>query len=243
MSQTVLVTGSSTGIGALTAIDIAQNKQVIIHYLSSKDSAEKTAAAVKEQGGTPHLIQADLTTDAGCNKVANFIDKTFGKLDILINNAGGLDNLHSASEITWDFLEKVFSLNTFSVMRLTSLCVPLLRKGNSSCVVNITSVSMRTGAPNATVYAAAKAAIDSFTRGLALELAPAIRVNAIAPGYINTPFHDDLTSEQDLQNIASISPLKMIGNPKHISLAVKFLIENDFMTGETIDVNGGLYMR
>ena len=128
-------------------------------------------------------------------------------------------------------------------MRLTSLCIPLLHEGISPCIVNITSVSMRTGAPTATIYAAAKAAIDSFTKGLARELAPKIRVNAVAPGYINTPFHDDLTSDEDFETIAESTPLKRIGATNHITSAIKLLIENDFMTGETIDINGGLYMR
>lgn len=243
MSKVIFITGASTGIGALTAIDLACNNQVVVHYHSSRDEAEKTAATIRERGGIPHLLQADLATDEGCIKAACFIEKEFGKLDILINNAGGLDKLHAATEITWSLLHSIFALNAFSTMRLTSLCIPLLQKSDAACIVNVTSVSLRTGAPTATIYAAAKAAIDSFTRGLAAELAPQIRVNAIAPGYINTPFHDDLTSAATLKDIANRTPLKMLGESHHISSGIQFLIENDFITGETIDINGGLFMR
>ncbi|MGQ3891424.1 SDR family NAD(P)-dependent oxidoreductase [Legionella sp. CNM-4043-24] len=243
MNKVILITGSSTGIGALTATDLSQDNQIIIQYFSSRDSAEEVAADVEKNGGIPYLIKADLASEEGCQQLASFIENQFGKLDILINNAGGLDERHSASEITWPLLEKIFHLNAFSTMYLTSLCIPLLHRSMSPCIVNITSVSMRTGAPTATVYAAAKAAIDSFTRGLAHELAPKIRVNAIAPGYINTPFHHGLTSEEELKSIAAMTPLSMIGEPRHITSAIKLLIENDFITGETIDVNGGLFMR
>lgn len=238
-----MITGASTGIGALTAIELANKNKIVIHYNSSIDEANEIAAVVQEKGGDPYLLQANLAEDAGCIKVVNFIEQVFGRLDVLVNNAGGLDELHSADKITWDLLNNIFSLNAFSVMRLSSLCVPFLHQGNNACIINITSVSMRTGAPTATVYAAAKASIDSFTRGLARELAPKIRVNAIAPGYINTPFHDDLTSIEQLKSIVDMTPLQKMGEPKHISSGVRFLIDNDFMTGETIDINGGLFMQ
>lgn len=243
MSKIILITGSSTGIGALAANDLAQNNQLIIHYRSSKEEAEITARTVKQRGGIPFLFQADLATDEGCIILAKFIEDNFNKLDVLVNNAGGLGSRHSASEITWSLLEKIFALNTFSVMRLSSLCTALLQKSNSPCIVNITSLAMRTGAPSATVYGAAKAAIDAFTRGFAKELAPKIRVNAIAPGFIKTPFHQGKTTEEQLNNMADLAALKKLGEPSHISMAIKFLIENEFMTGETIDINGGLHMR
>jgi len=243
MGKVILITGASTGIGSLTANELAKDNQIIIHYNSSQANAEKTASSVREMGGTPYLVQSDLSNDLGCIKVASFIKNNFDKLDILINNAGRLDVKHSATEITWSLIESIFSINTFSVLRLTSLCLPLLEKAESSCIINITSVSLRTGAPTATVYAAAKAAIDSFTRGLATELAPRIRVNAVAPGYIDTPFHEGLTSVEELESIKKTTPLQMIGKPEHITSTINFLINNSFMTGETIDVNGGLFMR
>jgi 3-oxoacyl-[acyl-carrier protein] reductase len=109
--------------------------------------------------------------------------------------------------------------------------------------VNISSIAIRTGAPTATVYGAAKGAIDVFTRGLARELAPAIRVNAVAPGVIQTPFHDKVSTPQFMESSRQNTPLQHLGEAIHIARAIRFLIENDFVTGETLDVNGGLFMR
>jgi 3-oxoacyl-[acyl-carrier protein] reductase len=107
----------------------------------------------------------------------------------------------------------------------------------------MSSVAMRHGAPTATVYGASKAAVDSFTRGIAKELAPQIRVNAVAPGVILTPFHDKVTAPEKLEEFRKNNPLQKNGEAIHIAMAVKFLIDNDFINGETIDINGGLFMR
>ncbi|MCY4000513.1 MAG: SDR family oxidoreductase [Bacteroidetes bacterium] len=107
----------------------------------------------------------------------------------------------------------------------------------------MTSIAMRHGAPTATIYGAAKGAMDSFTRGATRELAPQIRVNAITPGVILTPFHDRYSTKEKLADIANQTPLEFNGESDHIARAVEFLIENIFMTGETIDINGGLFMR
>ena len=111
-------------------------------------------------------------------------------------------------------------------------------------IVNITSVAIRYGAPTATIYAAAKSAIDAFTRGMAKELAPKIKVNAVAPGFIDTTFHDNgITSQARIDQAIAATPLEMAGQSMHIAKTIKFILENDFLTGETIDVNGGLWMR
>ena len=102
---------------------------------------------------------------------------------------------------------------------------------------------MRTGAPTATVYGAAKGAVDVFTRGLARELAPAIRVNAVAPGFIRTPFHEKVSTPELLESSRQNTPLKKLGQADQVAEAIRFLIESSFVTGETIDVNGGLFMR
>ena len=140
-------------------------------------------------------------------------------------------------------MERVFALNTFSTMMVTSLCLPLLEKGEDPCIINMSSIAIRHGAPTATIYGASKAAVDSYTRGIAKELAPKIRVNAVAPGVILTPFHDDVTSPEKLEEIRKGSPLQRHGEAIHIAKAVQFIVENDFLHGETVDINGGLFMR
>ncbi len=241
--KVILITGASTGIGAATAIYLAPGNQIIIHYNSSKSEAEKVSEAVNKLGGNAHLIQSDLASEEGCNTVVNFVKQKFGKLDVLINNAGALIKQHNTSDITWDFLETLFRLNTFSVMYLSALCAPLLQQRENACVINISSAIIRSGGTVGPVYAATKGAIDVFTRSLARDLAPQIRVNGIAPGVIQTPFHEGVTPDAKMQEVIAMTPLKRIGEPDHIAKVVAMLIDNEFMTGETVDVNGGLYMR
>ncbi len=243
MSKTILITGASTGIGAATARALADGNRLFLHYNQSKAEAETVAQAVTEQGGTAHLIQADMMTEAGCRHVAEAVHDKTDTLDVLVNNAGALIERHTVKTVSWDLMDRIFSLNTFSAMLMTRLCVPLLQKGTDPCIVNITSIAARHGAPTATLYGAAKGALDSFTRGSARELAPDIRVNAVAPGVILTPFHDRYTSPERLEQMEANTPLGFHGASEHIAHAVVFLIDNTFTTGETIDVNGGLFMR
>lgn len=128
-------------------------------------------------------------------------------------------------------------------MYLSALCVPLLQHGIKPCVINITSAIIRSGGTVGPIYAAAKGAVDVFTRSLAREVAPKIRVNAIAPGVIQTPFHKGVTPDAKMREVVAMTPLKKVGEPEDIAKVVSMLIDNEFMTGETVDVNGGLYMR
>ena len=241
MGKTILITGASTGIGAVTARRLATGNTLLLHHNSSPIS--DVAAEAESLGAKVHAMQADLSTESGCRSMFAEVHAVTDHLDVLVNNAGSLLERHTMETLRWDHMERIFSLNTYSAMLLTHLCAPLLRKGASPCIVNITSVAMRHGAPTATIYGAAKGALDSFTRGSARELAPHIRVNAVAPGVILTPFHDKYTSQEQLDAIESNTPLGFHGGSDDIAKAIEFLIENPFTTGETVDVNGGLFMR
>jgi 3-oxoacyl-[acyl-carrier protein] reductase len=243
MPRTILITGAGTGIGAAAARRFAPENEVIIHYCSSQAAAAAVGADVEAAGGRAHLIQADLTSEAGCQSLAEQAAECCGKLDVLVNNTGGLVRRCPARELDWQLMLDVFSLNTFSAMKMASLCIPLLERGENPCIINITSIAARHGAPTATIYGACKGALDSFTRGLAKELAPTIRVNAIAPGVIDTPFHDDVTTPEKMDEFRALAPLKRIGKPEEIAAAIVFLADNLFTTGETIDINGGWVMR
>ena len=241
MQRTILITGASTGIGAVIARRLAKGNTLILHHNQSR--IESVAKEVREVGGVVHTSQADLMQETGCHALMRDVTRFTDHLDVLVNNAGSLLERHTVESLTWSLMERIFSLNTFSAMLLTQLCVPLLRRGNLPSIVNMTSIAMRHGAPTATAYGAAKGALDSFTRGAARELAPEIRVNAIAPGVILTPFHDRYSTEEKLAAIASDTPVGFNGESDHIAQAVELLIENTFITGETIDINGGLFMR
>ncbi len=243
MAQTILITGGSTGIGAATSKELAEGNTVIVHYNSSKRPAQEVATAVENAGGTAHLFQADLTTEAGCKGLAEEVGKTVDHLDVLVNNAGGLVKRQEVWELEWEMMEHIFALNTFSTMMMTRLMVPLLRKGTQSNIINLTSIAMRTGSPTATIYAASKGAIDSFTRGAAKALAPDIRVNAIAPGVILTPFHDKYTPDEQLEKFRGATPVGEFVGPEEIAHTVRYILESRFLTGSTIDINGGMFMR
>ena len=243
MSKSILITGAGTGIGAETARLLSEINEIFVHYHSSVDAAKKVAADVDQRGGKAFLIQADLSKEDGCRKLVEAVASQTDKLDVLFNNAGGLIERKNAHELEWGHMERIFELNTYSTMMITTLCIPLLEKGENPCIINMSSIAIRHGAPSATIYGASKAAIDSFTRGIAKELAPAIRVNAVAPGVILTPFHDKVTAPEKLEEFRKINPLQKNGEAIHIARAVKFFIENDFVNGETIDINGGVFMR
>jgi 3-oxoacyl-[acyl-carrier protein] reductase len=243
MSKTILITGASTGIGAETARILAEGNEIFVHYFSSKEPAEKVAADVVERGGKAHLIQADLSKEDGCRELVKAVSSLTDKLDVLFNNAGGAIEKKTVRELDWGLMEQIFALNTYSTMMVTTLCLPLLEKGQAPCIINMSSVAIRHGAPMATTYGASKSAVDSFTRGIAKELAPTIRVNAVSPGVIQTPFHEKVSTPEQMQTWRELNPLKRHGEAIHVAQAVKFLIEDDFVNGETIDINGGLFMR
>ncbi len=244
MAKTILITGASTGLGAATARLLAPGNTIFVHYNSSEEPARKVAEEVKKAGGTAHLVKADVTKEAECRKLVDEVKKQTDRLDVLVNNAGGLIRRNPIADgLSWDLMEETFRLNTFSTMLITSLCLPLLEKGSDPNVINLTSIAARHGAASATIYGACKGALDSFTRGAAKELAPKIRVNAVAPGVIDTPFHEKVSTPERMKAFAEGTPLKRNGVADHIATAVKFIIDNDFMTGETIDINGGLFMR
>lgn len=244
MGKAILITGAGTGIGAETARVLAKGNTLFLHYNQSADAIRKVAADVEALGGKAILVQADITSEAACEALVAKVAEQTDHLDALVNNAGGMIRRQAVGELTWELMEQIFALNAFSLMKITSLCVPLLRRSTDDPnVVNLSSVVVRHGGATGTIYGAAKGAVDVFTRGAAKELAPYIRVNAVSPGVIDTPFHQKVSTPEQMKTWAGNNPLKRNGEPANIASAVKLLIENNFINGETIDVNGGLTMR
>lgn len=241
--RTVVITGAATGIGAATARRLAPGNRLLLHYHASRDDALALRAELAGRCASVDVVGADLTTDAGCALLVDAIRERFAALDVLVNNAGGMIVRQPVRELAWAHLHDTFALNAFSTMRLTGLCVELLERGRNPCVVNVTSIAMRHGAPSATAYGAAKAALDAFTRGAANELAPRVRVNAVAPGIIDTRFHARVTPPAKMTQFIASTPLQRAGTVADVAQTIGFLVESDFITGETIDCNGGLAMR
>ncbi len=239
----VLITGASTGIGAATAKMMAKDNELFLVYNRSVDSAKAVALEVEKLGGIAHLLQCDVTTEENCIELMRQVSELTEYLDVLVNNAGGLVRRVEAQDLTWDFMQEVFNLNTFSLFKITGLAIPLLEKGTNPNIVNIASIVIRHGAPGATMYAASKGAVDVFTRGLARELAPNIRVNTVSPGVIDTPFHVKVSSKEQMEAWASANPLGVNGVGDHIGLAIQFCVDNTFLNGENVDVNGGAWIR
>ena len=129
MTKSILITGASTGIGAETARQVAAGNEIFVHYNTSAEQAEKVAADVSEKGGKSYLMQADLSKEDGCRELVKAVSMESKKIDVLVNNAGGVIKRQSVREYEWRLMEDIFALNTFSAMMLTSLCIPLLEKG------------------------------------------------------------------------------------------------------------------
>jgi 3-oxoacyl-[acyl-carrier protein] reductase len=242
----VLVTGSSSGIGAATAVMFGrQGCFVGVHYFRTKDGGEKTLEQVRENSDGI-LLCADMRDKKQVSHMIEQFAKKAGGIDILVNNAGSLIKRHSIETATLDYHEDIFATNVRSVFLATQVALAYLKK-SKGCIVNIGSVAGHTGGgEGAGLYASAKAAVAVETIAMAHEFARyGIRVNSVLPGFIETRFHQRYSSEEKRRTVAEQTPLGRNGTAEDIAKAVLFLASNaaSFITGEYIAVNGGLYMR
>nr|WP_272213739.1 SDR family NAD(P)-dependent oxidoreductase [Marinicella sp. W31]MDC2879689.1 SDR family NAD(P)-dependent oxidoreductase [Marinicella sp. W31] len=242
----VLVTGASSGIGAAAARAFSRSgAEVTIHYNARRAEAESLAAALREEGGTVHVVSGDVTrADAAEDIVARAV-AMMGGLDCLVNNAGAIGRTPS-SDFDEAVYEQVFDLNTRSVLRLVRYAGPALKASARASIINLGSIAGRNGgAPGSGIYAAAKAAVHSLTRALAREMAPdGIRVNAISPGVIATPFHDE-TPASALNAALNTIPLGRLGTADDCAWSFVFLASptmSGYITGQILDINGGQLM-
>ncbi len=241
-SAVVFITGAGKRVGAALARDLHRRGYAIaVHYRSAKPEAEALAAALNaERAGSCLLLQADLDDPAQRDALIPQVIAQFGRLDVLINNASSFSPtpIGDATDAHWDAL---FGSNARAPFFLSQAAAPFLRRQHG-CIVNIADIFGQTPKPRHTVYCMAKAALIMMTRSLALELAPDVRVNAIAPGAILWPESGKPDAEKDA--IVQATPLARMGNVDDICQTAVWLIEQaEFSTGQVIAVDGGRSLR
>ena len=246
-SHVSLVTGSSTGIGAAAALDLARaGSRVAVHYNTSAEAARKVTGRIEEAGGTAWLYQADLSTAEGARKLVSDVLAGSGRIDCLINNAGSLVERKLLLEISDELWQQVMDINLNSAFWVTKAVAAHMIERGSGTIINISSIAARNGGGlGAMPYATAKAAMTCMTKGLAKELIPhGIRVNSVHPGVILTPFHERFSSEERMQAMVSMIPQGRAGEPDEIAGMITFLASDraSHIVGEAIEINGGMLM-
>ena len=242
VNKVVIVTGGSRGIGAEIVKTLAnENYKVILNYNNSKEQAEKIQQELLEQGKQIEIIKADVSKKEEAEKLIQFSLNKFNKIDVLINNAG-ISQEGLFTDVTEEEWQKIMNINLNSVFYCTQQALKYMIQEQQGCIINISSIWGETGASCEVAYSATKAAINGMTKALAKEVGPSnIRVNAIAPGIIDTDMNRNLTTEE-LEQIKEQIPLNKIGKAIDIAKCVKWLIEDEYTTGQIISINGGWYI-
>ena len=242
--KTALITGSSRDIGRACAVSFgAEGCNVVINYNSNEAAANEAVAAVEAAGGKAIAVKADVTKKADVDALVKATTDAFGSnIDFLVNNAGGLVARKKLPEMDEEFFNWVMQLNVTSAFLVTQAVVPHMPEGSS--IVNLGSLAGRDGGGGgATAYGASKGALMTFTRGMAKELGPqGIRVNGLAPGMIDTTFHDTFTPDAARKNLESNVPMRRQGVSEDCADLVLYLASDKsaYITGANIDINGGL---
>ena len=241
-----LVTGASTGIGRSAAIALAKNGyDVAVNYSRSEDQAKTTARQVENAGAKALLCRCDVSDDAGVRAMLAAVEKEFGRLDVLINNAGTTVDVAPTNfeELTVEAWNRVFSVNALGVFLVTRAAAPLLKKSPNGCIVNTCSIAGLRPSAQPLPYAASKAAVANLTKTLANALGPQIRVNAVAPGWIEGEWMKRTLAENYeglMARRAKYTPLKRCCTEDDVADSMLSLIlHNRFVTGEIIIVDGG----
>jgi 3-oxoacyl-[acyl-carrier protein] reductase len=241
------VTGSSKGIGRATALGLAeQGCDVVVHYDSSEDEATEVAEQIEAHGRDVLLIQGDVSKGEDVRRMVGEIEERYGRVDILVNNAGSMVERLTLAEMTEEVWDRVMEVNLKSVYLCSQAVLPVMKRQGRGRIINMTSVSARNGgSPSSVAYATAKGGVSTLTRAMAKELvSDGILVNAVSPGRIDTPFHDEFTPDEKREEGAQQIPLGREGMPEEVVGAVLFLASShaNYILGEVIEVNGGMLM-
>lgn len=245
--RAALITGAGVGIGRATAIALAQAGAVVgVHYHTSAEAARETLATIEQAGGRAILLSGDLTSEVDANRVVDDFVAFAGRLDILFNNAGNPLQRSSIENCSYELWRQAFDVNIHSAFLVTRRAIPHLKAGGRGSIINNLSLSVQTGGSGgAGPYAAAKGAMQVFTRTLSRELAPHVRANAIMPGVVETRHHEIFTTAEKMEDYRRQTPLARNSQPDEIAQTVLYLASDasSFVTGAVIDLNGGRFLR
>ena len=247
-NKVVLITGASSGIGAALARAFGERgSRVAVHYRSGASAAQSVVSQIKEAGGDAIAVQADVTESSQVDEMVTKVHTHFGRIDVLVNNAGGFVRRAPIVEADDDYIDDVFRLNARSVVAVSRRVIPLMAGSGGGNIINVTTQAARTGGgPGAGLYAACKGFVSTITRTMAKELVgERIRVNAVAPGVIETPFHDGHSSPEILKRFSAAIPMGRLGTAEECTGAFLFLASDEassYVTGQIIEVNGGQVM-
>lgn len=239
MNKIVIVTGASKGIGREIAKGLAKKGYTIIaNYNKSKENILKLKKELEDEKIKIDIIKADVSKRYEAKKIIEYVIRKYGRIDILINNAG-ISQIKEFTQITDNDWNNMINTNLNSVFYMTQECCKNMIYNKNGCIINISSIWGLVGSSCEVHYSVSKAGIDAMTKSLAKELGPCnIRVNSIAPGIIDTEMNNDLTKEE-INEIKEEIPLEKIGNTKDIEKCVEWLIEDRYTTGQIISINGG----
>ena len=239
--KTAIVTGAGRDIGRACAMRLAQEgANVALNYFSSSEGADSAVAEITAAGGKAFALQGDLNTQEGAEALVAKAVAEFGGVDILVNDTGGLIARKTIAEMSLEHWNAVMDLNLTSTFLMIKACLPHLKSG---AIVNLASQAGRDGGGGGAVaYATSKGAVMTMTRGLAKELGPDVRVNAICPGMIDIDFHNVFTKPEVRKIVEGATPLKRQGTPMDIANLVTYLASDQsaFITGANVDINGGM---
>jgi 3-oxoacyl-[acyl-carrier protein] reductase len=245
--KVALVTGASSGIGRATAEVMArEGARVGVNYLKNKKGAEETAETIRKAGGEALVIHADLTRNDEVQAMVAAVRKQWGRIDILVNNAGDLIARRTLADMTEEYWDQIMDLNLKSAFLCIKATWEEMVARKSGCIINLSSIAARNGGGmGAAAYSAAKGGLLTYTKALAKELAQhGVLVNAVAPGIIATPYHERYSPPELMQKFVATIPLGRAGTSEEVADVILFLASpaSRYITGETVEINGGLWM-